>query len=874
VTPDSTQAVRSARDATRPALSGGLIDELREITTLIAKLCKVEAALLMRGNDESMEVIAASQLEVTPYEQGEKAPREGRLYCETVLATGEALTVEDAFNDPVWAGNPDTELGLASYYGVPVSWPDGSPFGTLCILSRAARAPSSSDRAIISCFSRVVENVLKLITEEQRAVANLREVAEARDSLQFFKATLDQTPDCVLIFDAETLLITYVNRGAVEQLEYSREELLSLRPCDIEPLMSETEFRRLLSLIATGAQPVLNFTTVQETRNGKQIPVDVLIQYIAQQDKRPQYVAIVRDITEKKDTEDRLRAQERFLSTALDSVPLPIFYKDRQGGYSGVNSAFEAFLGKSRQELIGRTVFDIHPHDLAETYHAEDSLLLDSVGTRVYESSAITGSGERREIVFHKATLTDESGGITGLIGAIVDVTDRKRADAEIHRMAYYDALTGLPNRQSLQSHMDHALKLCGRTRRNGALIYLDLDDFKAVNDTRGHGIGDGLLVEVTRRIRATARSSDTVLRLGGDEFVVIVENLSEQRGEAVFEARAVADKIRIALEYPYALDSGQHCCTASLGIALFGADDKSVERLLRQADLAMYRAKASGRNTLQFFDPEMQDSLEARTALERDLRKALGSRELQPHYQPQVDRVGRVLGAELLLRWQHPLRGMIPPTDFIPTAEKTGMIVRLGRWILQQACHQIVAWSANPSMRHLRLSVNVSAIELRQADFVDAVRAVLVETGANPSQIRFELTESAVLDDINGALQKMDELKALGIGFELDDFGTGYSSLAYLTRLPLDTLKIDSSFVMKLPGSKTDAVIAQTIISMAKNLGLDVIAEGVETEGQRKFLAANECFTYQGFLFSRAVDAEALERYCSTSTSAEVAGP
>ena len=581
----------------------------------------------------------------------------------------------------------------------------------------------------------------------------------------------------------------------------------------------------------------------------------------------PEYLAASSvDITERKQAEEALKESETFLNVVLESMPLPVFHIDTEGRYTGVNKAFETFFGQPRSELVGRSVFDIHPPDLAEIYHAQDRELLNEIGTQSYESQAKNSRGEIRDVVFHKATLTNFSGEITGLVGALVDVTERKQADAEIHRLAYYDLLTNLPNRRLLQDRLRHAMAVARRSSSLGALVFLDIDDFKALNDTRGHDAGDQLLVKIAGRICSVARETDTIARLGGDEFVVMLEDLSADREKAAIAIRQVGEKIRLEIACPYEITGGEFHCTASLGIALFNGHEESVDTLLKQADLAMYKAKDEGRNVLRFFDPAMQTTLDERIDLERDLRLALELGQFTPFYQAQVDRDGRVRGAEVLLRWQHPERGMVSPAEFIPLAEATGLILPIGHWVLESACRQIAHWSSQQGMQHVRLAVNVSAREFRQPDFVDQVKQVLSETDADPARLRLELTESMVLEDVGGTFEKMQALKQLGIGFALDDFGTGHSSLAYLTRLPLDTLKIDSSFVFNLPDSHNDAVVAQTIISMARSLGLNVIAEGVETEAQRDFLDLNHCHVYQGYLFSRPVSLKEFEKFCAAS--------
>ena len=400
------------------------------------------------------------------------------------------------------------------------------------------------------------------------------------------------------------------------------------------------------------------------------------------------------------------------------------------------------------------------------------------------------------------------------------------------------------------------------RSGHYGAALFLDLDNFKTLNDTRGHDIGDLLLIEVSRRLHDALREGDTLSRLGGDEFVMVLEDLSAQVDEAAIQAKAVGEKVRTALSWPYDLASGEFRASVSLGVALFHGHDESLETLFKQSDLALYQAKGSGRNCLRFFDPAMQAALDTHSKLESDLRFALERQELLLYFQAQLDDERRVIGAEALLRWAHPQRGLVMPDDFIPLAEETGLICPIGRWVLETACAQIKAWSAEPAIRDLRLAINVSARQFRQAGFVTEVQQVLAETGADPCSIKIELTESLVIGNVAETIDRMQALKELGIGFSMDDFGTGNSSLSYLTRLPLDQIKIDRSFVLNLPGNPNDAIIAQTIITMAKGLGLDVIAEGVETEAQREFLDRHHCHAYQGFLFSRPLPLAAFEKF------------
>ena len=469
-----------------------------------------------------------------------------------------------------------------------------------------------------------------------------------------------------------------------------------------------------------------------------------------------------------------------------------------------------------------------------------------------FEIQHHTPNGEPMWISVSGEPIFDAEGRFTGYRGVARNITARKLAEAEIERLAFYDELTNLPNRRLLMDRLERAVTTCAREGGHGALLFLDLDDFKGINDTMGHDWGDRLLVQVGARISACVRASDTVARLGGDEFVVVLQGLHSAAPEAAAEAECVAQKLLASLNQPYVMQGSEVRSTPSVGIALFGGGRLPVQELLKRADLAMYQAKAQGRNTLCFFDPAMQAAASARSALEADIRRGLQRDEFVLHYQPVVNEAGSVLGAEALVRWMHPQRGLVPPGDFIALAEQTGLIIPLGRRVLTLACAQLAQWAAAPETAGWVVAVNVSAQEFRQADYVQQVLAVLQATGVDPRRLKLELTESLLLQDVEGSILKMQALRSLGLGFSLDDFGTGYSSLSYLKRLPLDQLKIDQSFVRDVLTDPNDATIACTIITLARSLGLDVVAEGVETEGQRAFLLANGCRRFQGYLFGR----------------------
>jgi len=688
---------------------------------------------------------------------------------------------------------------------------------------------------------------------------------------------------------------------------------------------------------------------------------------------------------------DDLTRQLSLLQQLIESIPGPLFYKDAQGRYLGCNQAFADLIGKRAPDILGKMPQDVAPSALAQRYTTADQQLLDHPGRQVYESQVCAASGELRDVVFHKATFHNPDASVAGLVGFMLDITERKRMEDElrqaatffnnsaegmtvarpdgtivavnraftaitgyasheaigqtprmlqsgrhgpqfyaemwdkllrhgrwqgevwnrrksgeiypqwlsivavydpqgqlthyvatfsditqqkeneerIQQLAFTDPLTDLPNRRLLLDRLEHALVVSHRSQHRGALFFIDVDDFKGLNDTRGHYVGDLLLQQVAQRLQACVSEGDTVARLGGDEFVVMLEGLSADALLATRQAEVIGTRILQALDAPYELQRNTHHHSASIGVALFGQAQASVDDVLRQADMAMYRAKAAGRNALCFFDPQMQSALAERVALEHDLRATLAGQGLELHYQPQVNQQGTVVGVEALVRWR---RGdaMVAPCEFIPLAEDTGLILPLGQWVLEAACRQLAAWAEQPAYRHLAMAVNVSARQFHHPDFVAQVLDVLERTDATPQLLKLELTESLLINNVEDVIAKMSALKARGVCFSLDDFGTGYSSLSYLKRLPLDQLKIDQSFVQGVLSDVNDASIATMVVALGASLGLEVIAEGVESAEQCNCLARLGCHTYQGYLFSRPLPIDGLHAWLDARPAGE----
>ena len=576
-------------------------------------------------------------------------------------------------------------------------------------------------------------------------------------------------------------------------------------------------------------------------------------------------MGVVLDVTEERRFAERLRDQLDFIKSIASSIP-GFIYQCRicpSGSPSlpYVSEAVHDLMGVSDQlvqqdfQALERNVVD---EDLPMVRRTVRRAVRD---LRPWQCEYRVRSPEG-DVRWHmtSAAVRPEADGSVLMHGYTLDVTDRKRAAQEIERLAFYDALTQLPNRRLLLDRLHRLVLSSQRTHQHGALLFIDLDNFKDLNDTLGHDMGDQLLIQVARRLVCSVRECDTVARFGGDEFVILLEGLDTDTDHAARQAEAVARKLLLALNNPFELAGQQHYSTPSIGLTLFGQERQSVDELLKRADLAMYEAKAAGRNTHRFFDPGMQQALHERSSLEADLRQGLQRGEFHVHYQAVVDHQGHIKGAEALARWNHPERGAIGPIEFIPLAEQTGLILPLGQHILHTACQQLVRWADQQETAHLSVAVNVSARQFRQPDFAAQVLHTLRETGANPRRLKLELTESLLLGDIEDTIERMVQLKREGVGFALDDFGTGYSSLGYLKRLPLDQVKIDRGFVRDVLTDPNDAAIVRTILALAQSLDLDVVAEGVETAGQLGFLRLHGCEQFQGFLFGRPVPVEVFE--------------
>jgi diguanylate cyclase (GGDEF)-like protein/PAS domain S-box-containing protein len=657
--------------------------------------------------------------------------------------------------------------------------------------------------------------------------------------------------------------ILYFNRAAQQMLGYSWHEVVGRATPELFHAPEEVAARsRLLNV--GGAGPASGFAALVARvasdgrddgewifvrKDGSRLHVQLTITALRNaSNELIGYLGIAADIGERLSMEQELRVA----AIAFESQAA-IMVTDRRQRILRVNPAFSQLTGYSAEEAVGqlpsmlksgrqdRQFYQAMWHELELTGHWQGEIWNRRKSGEVYPEWLTISA------------VYDADGELSHYVSTFSDISNLKVAESEIHHLAFYDPLTDLPNRRLLLNRLDKAGQAARRSGHYGALLFIDLDHFKTLNDTLGHDVGDSLLVEVAGRLRGCISEGDTAARQGGDEFAVMLEELGSEAAAAAVQAETVAERIRSELTRPFQLaDGSEHFASASIGISLFFGQEASVESLVKQADIALYRAKDAGRNMVRFFDNAMQTALNERAALESGLRGALVRNEFVLFVQPQVDSSGQLRGAECLIRWQPPGRPVVMPGDFVPLAEDSGLIVPIGLWVLDEACAQLRSWAEHVATRDLYLAVNVSACQFRQANFVAQVTSALQRHGADPARLKIELTESLLLDNVDQVVSKMQALLALGVRFSLDDFGTGYASLAYLKRFPFEQLKIDRSFIRDIASDPDDAAIVSAIVAMGNALRLNVVAEGVETEEQRAYLIEHGCRCFQGYLFGR----------------------
>ncbi len=681
---------------------------------------------------------------------------------------------------------------------------------------------------------------------------------ELEGNTRYLKAILDNLFAYVALLDVNGAVLE-VNKAPLDRAGFRREDVIGQYFYDAPWWTYQSDVRtRIMQSIERARQGYSDRFDIVAKMGDEFQSLDFMISPVL--DDQGNVIALIPtavDVSYRKQVE----ADLRIAATAFDSkAGILVTNADRK--ILRANRAFLDAMGYTHEEIIGKD-----PRVFKSDKHTPDFY------AGMWRSINETGSWEGEiwdrckdgRLIFRWLNITaiaNEDGVVTHYVSTQTDITARKIAEEAVEHLAFYDPLTDLPNRRLLSDRLQQAQASFARTGKEGAILFIDLDNFKALNDTQGHDVGDLLLVQVAKRLKACVREGDTVARLGGDEYVVVLEDLDEDPVEAATQAKAVGKKILQALNKPYLLVGHEYRNTPSIGVTLLDDPQQSIEDILKQADIAMYQAKKSGRNTLQFFDPRMQEAINTRVAVEKELLSAIERSEFELHYQAQVDANGKILGAEALIRWNHPKQGIVAPDKFIPLAEETGLIWPIGAWVFEAACAQLKAWQQHETARDLVLAVNVSVKQLQHEDFVQLVTSIVERFQINPYRLKLELTESMLVENVEETIAKIEELRALGIRFSLDDFGTGYSSLQYLKKIPLDQLKIDQSFVRGIETDRHDRDIVRTVIAIAQSMDLDVIAEGVETEGQLHVLMDRGCNSYQGYLFGKPLPIAQFEQY------------
>ena len=677
-----------------------------------------------------------------------------------------------------------------------------------------------------------------------------------QDSEARYKLLFTANPVPMWVYDISTLAFIAVNNAAIKQYGYTNEEFIGMKISDIRPKEDLQHLQENIKKIASQTN-LYNQAGVWQHRkkDGSLIWVDITGHTLTFEGRAAEII-LAQDVTARIEAEQQLQISAKVFEFSHEGLIIT----DANTIILSANRAYTKISGYSLKELIGKTPTLSKSKFQDEEFYKAMWASLSHGNHWQGEIWNQRKNGEVYPVWLSITAVTNEAGKVSNYIASFSDISESKKAEETIHNLAFYDALTGLSNRQLLRERLKQIMSPDLNQQHQGAILHIDLDDFKSLNDTKGHDVGDQLLIEVAKRIRSCTYPDDIVARLGSDEFIVMLDFLNMEREQAIKEVEKITERIQNAIKQPFDLCGNEYHCTSCIGINFFYNDQTSIEEILRKADAAMSQAKKSGRNKIHFFDAQMQVALEQRVLLESMLHHAIPS-QFVLHYQMQVNDTGEIFGAEALIRWQHPEKGLISPAVFIPLAEETGLILPIGYWVLETACKQLKAWSSHLKTKPLLLAVNVSAKQFHQANFVAQVLEVLDHTGADPTRLKLELTESLLVENIDTTIKKMAQLKAKGVNFSLDDFGTGFSSLTYLKRLPIDQLKIDQSFVRDILSDPNDASIVRTIITLGESLGLSVIAEGVETEEQRKFLITNGCHNYQGYLFSKPVPVSEFER-------------
>ncbi len=781
------------------------------------------------------------------------------------LLTGQPVIANSPGSDSRSGGLPKGHPPMDSFLGIPIFHA-----GVLVAMVGLANRPEGYSQAIVDFLEPLSQTIGQLVQARRNETAHARAVAaleaakaQLAEKTLALETTLDNMDQGIAMVDASGRIGVY-NQRWLEMLDLpeslmtdqtTQEDVVRFQTArgDFGEDMNRVEERGRDYINQGGSAVGWPDKYLRHTSDGR------VIEVASRSTSAGGMVRMFADVTSEYMAQQALQERLDFIEKITSRAPgLVMQFRVRPEGKESFPYASEAF--KSIYGVDPDLVRDDasclrplhHPDDYATMVESIAKSALDLSPWR-HEYRLLLPDGTIRWL-FANALPEREADGSVLWCGFITDITEKKNSEQRIEKLAYFDELTGLPNRRLLMDRLQTALHASERHKQAGALLFIDLDNFKDLNDTQGHDVGDRLLKQVAGRLQHCVRALDTVARLGGDEFVVMLEALDLEPDAAATQAEMVGRKILEALNGTYTFNGIEHHSTPSVGVTLFFGHQTSMEELLKQADLAMYQAKASGRNALCFFEGSMQAVVTRRAELESELRLGLARDELLVYYQPVVNVAGAAVGVEALVRWQHPLRGLVPPAEFIGLAEQTGLIVPLGAWVMETVGHQLARWAGQPATQGLSISVNVSARQFRQQGFVAQVHELLRSTGANPRLLKLELTESMLLSDVEEVIGIMKDLKSLGVSFSLDDFGTGYSSLSYLKRLPLDQLKIDKSFVRDVLTNTDDAAIARAILTLAQSLELEVVAEGIEQAAQRDLFVSWGCQSFQGYYFGRPV--------------------
>ena len=701
------------------------------------------------------------------------------------------------------------------------------------------------------------ENVLLLMAQD------ITERVRSQEELRRFRTALDSSIDAVYLIDREEMRFIDANETALATLGYSYEELLELGPQDLKPDEGELEriHRRFDEIIRSAGKTGM-IETVHQRKDGSRLPVEVYLRAV-HSEGRQLLVAVVRDITQRLKAEAVLRESEERFRVAFNQAAVGLAHVAPDGRFLMVNNKLGEIIGYSQKELLGMSFQDItHPEDVIADWALARRMISGELDEKTREKRYRHKNGYYIWVNLTSSMVRDAQGNPKYYSTVVEDISRRKQIEEELLHLANHDALTSLPNRSLLLDRLAQALVFAERSGDQVAVMLIDLDRFKNINDSLGHDVGDKIIVEIARRLSASVSAGDTIARLGGDEFVLIRPDVVREDAVAT-----MAQQILAALSRPLTIQGHEFYPTGSIGISMYPKDGQDSQTLLKNADTAMYRAKDAGRNNFQFYAHEMNSRALDRLKLETGMRRALEREEFVVHYQPQMDIAsGRIIGVEALLRWEPPGQPTVFPGDFIPIAEETGLIVPIGEWVLRNACAQKKRWQESGLLPDVKMAVNLSARQFKQQDMVKMVSRALDETGCRPEWLELEITESVIMEQPEATAETLHKLSRMGVHLSIDDFGTGYSSLSYLKRFPIDALKIDKSFVRDITTDPDDAAIARAVIALAHSLKLVVIAEGVETAEQLDFLRAQECDQMQGYYLSRPLSVEKLEQFMRES--------